>query len=129
MTNKHCSICDQKSLLQNGKWTLMNMDTGDLEHPLLQLFLNPKFQSLCGKTNIKINRKVGIKIKIPLGGICPSSVPSKYLFLCARQKFRFKKKNHRKLLIVYMYYQQNSCTTPMEHGLEKSFKTAGKEFL
>jgi hypothetical protein len=40
------SICNQKSLLQNGEWTLMNMDTGDLGHPLLQHFLNPKFQRL-----------------------------------------------------------------------------------
>jgi hypothetical protein len=49
MTNEHFSIWDQKSLLQNGKWTLMNMDTGDLGHPLLQLFLNTKFQKLLWK--------------------------------------------------------------------------------
>jgi hypothetical protein len=68
----------------------------------------------------KINRKVEIKIKNTLGGICPSSVPSKYLFLCARRKFGFNMKIHRKLLIVYVHYQPNSCTTPMEHGLEES---------
>ncbi len=79
-------------------------------------------KGFCGKTNIKINRKVGIKIKNLLGGISPLSVPSKYLFLCARRKFGFNKKICRKLLIVYMYYQQNSCTTPMEHGLEEAFK-------
>ncbi len=32
------------------------------------------------------------------------SVPSKYLFLCARQKFRFNKKIRKKLLIVYVDY-------------------------
>jgi hypothetical protein len=53
MTNKHFSICDQKSLLQNGEWTLMNIDTGDLGHPLLQLFLNPKFQRLLQKNKHK----------------------------------------------------------------------------
>jgi hypothetical protein len=89
-------------------------------------FSTQNFKSFCGKINIKINRKVGIKIKNPLGGICPSSVPSKYLFLCARRKFRFNKKICRKLLIVYMYYQQNSCTTTMEHGLEKPFLDSGK---
>jgi hypothetical protein len=41
--------CNQKSLPQNGKWTLTNMDTGDLGHPLLQHFLNPKFQRLLCK--------------------------------------------------------------------------------
>ncbi len=76
----------------------MNMDTGNFGHPILQHFLNPKFQGFCGKTNIEINRKVGIKIKNPLGGICRLSVPSKYLFLCARRKFRFNKKICRKLL-------------------------------
>ncbi len=72
------------------------------------------------KINTKINRKVGNKIKNPLGGICPLSIPSKYLFLCARRKFRFNKKICRKLLIIYMYHEQDSCTTPMEHGLEES---------
>jgi hypothetical protein len=123
MTNEHFSICDQKSLPQNGEWTLMmNMDTGDLGHPLLQHFLNPKFQRLLWKNkHIKIYKKVGIKIKSSLGGIYPSSVPSKYLFSCARRIFGFNKKTRRKLLILYMYYQQNSCTTPMERGLEEPF--------
>jgi hypothetical protein len=129
MTNEHFSICDQKSLPQNGEWTLTKMDTGDLGHPLLQHFLNPKSQRLLQKNKHQNKWKVGIKIKNPLGGICPSSVPSKYLFLCARRKFGFNKKICRKLLIVYMYYQQNSCTTPMEHGLEDPSKTAEKEFL
>jgi hypothetical protein len=84
-------------------------------------FSTQNFKGFCGKTNIKINRKVGIKIKNPLGGICPWSIPSKYLFLCARRKFRFNKKIRRKLLIVYMYYEQKSCTTPMERGLEEPF--------
>jgi hypothetical protein len=73
------------------------------------------------KQTSKINRKVGVKIKNPLGGICPLSIPSKYLFLCARKKIRFNKKIRRKLLIVYMYYEQNCCTTPMERGLEEPF--------
>jgi hypothetical protein len=38
-----------KSLLQKGEWTLTNMDTRDLGHPLIQHFLNPKFQRLLGK--------------------------------------------------------------------------------
>jgi hypothetical protein len=61
------------------------------------------FEGNCRKANIKINRKVGSKIKNPLGDICPSSVPSKYLFLCARRKLGFNKKIRRKLLIMYMY--------------------------
>jgi hypothetical protein len=40
-------------------------------------FSTQNFKGFCRKTNIKINRKVGIKIMNPLGGICPSSVPSK----------------------------------------------------
>jgi hypothetical protein len=40
-----------------------------------------------------------------------SSVPSKYLFLRARRKFGFNKKIRRKLFIVYMNYQPNSCTS------------------
>jgi hypothetical protein len=38
------------------------MDTGELGHPLLQHSLCPKIERLQSKTNIKINRNVGIKI-------------------------------------------------------------------
>jgi hypothetical protein len=88
-------------------------------------FSTQNFKGFYGKTNIKINRKIGIKIKNPFGGICPS-IPSKYLFLFARRKFGFNKKISRKLLIVYVYYQQNSCTTPMERRLEEPFKDSIK---
>jgi hypothetical protein len=48
--------------------------------------------------------------------------PLQNLFLCARQKFGFNKKIRRNLLIVYVYYQPNSCTPPTElDGLEESF--------
>ncbi len=92
-------------------------------------FSTQNFKGFCGKTNIKINRKVGIKIKHTLGGICALSIPSKYLFLFARRKFRFNKKICRKLLFVYMYYKQNSCTTPWSVGWRNLFKTVEKEFL
>jgi hypothetical protein len=44
-----------------------------------------------------------------------SSIPSEYLFLCARRKFGFNEKICRNLLIVYVYYQPNSCNTHKEH--------------
>ncbi len=52
-----------------------------------------------------------LKSGCPLGVFCPQSIPSKYLFLCTRRKFVFNKKIHRKLLIVYVYFQPNSCNT------------------
>jgi hypothetical protein len=85
-------ILFKKSLPQNGKWTLANMDTGDLRHPLVQHFLYPNFKGFCGKANIKVNRKVGINIKNPFGGIFPLSVPFKYLFPCARRKLGSRRK-------------------------------------
>ncbi len=105
--------------MANGHWQTWILETSDIHFSSTVSTQN--FKGFCGKTNIKMNRKVGIKIENPLWGICPLSVPSKYLFLCARKKFGFNKKIRRKLLIVYMCYQQNSCTTPMEHGLEETF--------
>jgi hypothetical protein len=49
------------------------------------------------------------------GVFCPSSIPSEYLFLCARREFGFNKKIRRNLLIVYVYCQPNSCNTHAEH--------------
>jgi hypothetical protein len=40
--------------------------------------------------------------------------PTKSPFLCARRKIGFNKKICRNLLIVYVYYQPNSCTTHAE---------------
>jgi hypothetical protein len=51
------------------------------------------------------------------------SIPSEYLFLCARRKFGFNKKIRRNVLIVYAYYQPNFCNTHAEH------KWAGGNFL
>ncbi len=50
-----------------------------------------------------------LKSGCPRGVFCPSSIPSEYLFLRARRKFRFNKKIRTKLLIVYVYFQPNSC--------------------
>ncbi len=64
-----------------------------------------------------LNFHVGIKSGCPRGVFCPSSIPSEYLFLCTRRKFGFNKKIRTKSLIVYVYYQPNSCTmyhTPAE---------------
>ncbi len=47
-------------------------------------------------------------------------------------KFGCIQKIHRKLLIVFVYYQPNSCTKPAEWGLEEPFsaeKKAGGTFL
>ncbi len=52
-----------------------------------------------------------LKSGCPREVFCPSSIPSKYLFLCARRKFGFNKKICTKLLIVYVYFQPNSCNT------------------
>jgi hypothetical protein len=49
------------------------------------------------------------------------SITSKYLFLCARRKVGFNMKFCRKLLVVFVYYKPNLCTTQAEHGLEKPF--------
>jgi hypothetical protein len=43
-------------MLQNGEWTLTNMDTGDFGHPLLQHFLNANIQRLLGKNK---HKKIG----------------------------------------------------------------------
>ncbi len=56
-----------------------------------------------------------LKLGCPCGVFCPLSIPSEYLFLCVRRKFGFNKKIHRNLLIVYVYYQPNSCNTHTEH--------------
>ncbi len=56
-----------------------------------------------------------LKSGCPLGVFCPSSIPSEYLFLCTRRKFGFNKKIRTKLLIVYVYFQPNSCNTHAEH--------------
>ncbi len=63
------------------------------------------------------------KLGCPRGVFCLSSVPSEYLFLCARRKFVFNEKTRRNLLIVYVYYQPNSCTTHTER------EWAGRTFL
>jgi hypothetical protein len=70
-----------------------------------------------------------LKSGCPRGVFCLSSVPSKYLFLCARRKFGFNKKIGRSLLIVYVYYQPNWCITNLilalqmqsMNGLEEPF--------
>ncbi len=59
----------------------------------------------------------------PRGVFCLSSIPSEYLFPCARRKFRFNKKIRKNLLIVYVYYQPNSFNTHAELEL------AGGTFL
>jgi hypothetical protein len=59
-----------------------------------------------------------LKLGCPRGVFGPLSIPSEYLFLCMRRKFGFNQKIRRKSLIVYVYYQPNSCTmchTPAEH--------------
>ncbi len=58
---------------------------------------------------------IGIKLGCPCGDFCLSSVPSEYLFPCARRKFGFNKKICRNLIFVYVYYQPNSCTTHTKH--------------
>jgi hypothetical protein len=67
--------------------------------------------------NTKTSRFLTFELKLgcPHGVICLSSIASKYLFLCARRKFGLNKKIRRILLIVYVYYQPNSCTTHTEH--------------
>ncbi len=45
-----------------------------------------------------------LKSGCPRGVFCPSSIPSKYLFLCTRRKFGFNKKMCTKLLVVYVYF-------------------------
>jgi hypothetical protein len=46
-----------------------------------------------------------------------------------RRKIGFNKKTSRKLLIVYMYYQPISCTTPAEHGWAGETFLSGKKVL
>ncbi len=62
-----------------------------------------------------------LKVGYPCGVICPLSIPSKYLSLCARRKFGFIKEVCRKLLIIFVNYQPNLCTAPAERGLEEPF--------
>ncbi len=70
-----------------------------------------------------------VKLVYPPGVICLMSTPFEYLFQCARRKFRSNKKIRRKLLIVYVYYQPNSCTAPATWmGWRNLSKTAEKKF-
>jgi hypothetical protein len=63
--------------------------------------VNPSVSpSICPEYENMSILNVGIKIRVSIGFFCPSSIPSKYLFLCARRKFRFNKKICRNLLIV-----------------------------
>ncbi len=55
-----------------------------------------------------------LKSGCPRGVFCLSSIPSEYLFQCTRRKFGFNKKICTKLLIVYVYFQPNSCNTHAE---------------
>ncbi len=50
-----------------------------------------------------VDFQVGMKIRVsyPHGVFCPSSIPSEYLFLCARRKFGFNKKIRINLPIVH----------------------------
>jgi hypothetical protein len=82
--------------------------------------------------NTKIRRIFTEELKSghPHGVFCPSSIPSEYLFLCARRKFGFNKKIWRNLLIFYVYYQPNSCTTHAEHEWAGgTFQRQRKKFL
>ncbi len=66
--------------------------------------------------NTKTRRIITQELKsgCPRGVFCPSSIPSEYLFLCARKKLGFNKKICTKLLIVYMNFKPNSCNTHAE---------------
>jgi hypothetical protein len=92
-------------------------------------FSTQNFKGFCGKTNIKINRKVGIKIKNQLGGICLlSSPPNTYSFV--------KEENlgsTRKFIENYLLF---TCITnkilalPLwSLGWRNLSRTAEKEFL
>ncbi len=65
-----------------------------------------------------LNFRVGIKIRVSTWSFLSIVRPPEYLFLCTRRKFGLNKKIRRKSLIVYVYYQPNSCTmyhTPVEY--------------
>jgi hypothetical protein len=71
--------------------------------------------------------QVEIKSGCPRGVFCLSSIPSENLFLCTRRKFGFNKKTRTKLLIVYVYFQPNSCNTRRAWMGSRNFsKTAEK---
>ncbi len=71
--------------------------------------------SVCNEYENTPHFHLGIKIRVSTWVFCLSSIPSEYLFLCARRKFVFNKKTRRKLLIVHLYFQPNSCNTHAEH--------------
>ena len=92
-------------------------------------FSTQNFKNFCGKTNIKINRKVGIKIKNPLGGICALSIPSKYLFLCARRKFDSTRKFVENYLLFTCITNKILALHPWSVGWRNLSKTAENEFF
>ncbi len=75
----------------------------------MSLSIRPSVHLSVIQKNIDVLTKES-KLGYPCGVICLSLVPSKYLFLSAWRKFGFNKKICRKLHIVFVYYQQNSCT-------------------
>ena len=98
-----------------------SLDLGDgvLMPKLAKKSISPSVCSSVRPFHVKTRRIFMWELKsgCPGGVFCPSSIPSEGLFLCTRRKFGFKKKIRRKSLIVYVYYQPNSCTmyhTPTE---------------
>ncbi len=73
----------------NGVWMVWSIYK-DLFKRAEKKFLQPE----CSRCKLGCPRRV----------FCPFSIPSEYLFLCARRKFGFNMKIRRYLLIVFMYY-------------------------
>ncbi len=105
--------------MANRHWQIWILETPDIHFS--SAFSTQNFKGFCGKTIIKIKRKVGIKIKNSLGGICPLSVPSKYLFLCSKRDLGFNKKFCRKItyclsVLFQKSFPQNGKWTLTKNG-------------
>ncbi len=66
--------------------------------------------------NTKTRRfNVGIKIRVPKWSFLSIVHPPQIPIPMCEKKIRVQQGNRRSLLIVYVYYQPNSCNTHAEH--------------
>jgi hypothetical protein len=89
---------------------LINLEE-PIDYPAHTGLVSLSVSSFVWNTNTCRFSTLELKLGCPCGVFCPLSISSEYLFLCARRKFGFNKKIGRNLLIVYVYYQPNFCTT------------------
>jgi hypothetical protein len=93
-------------------------------------FSTQKFKSFCGKTNIKINRKVGIKIKNPLleAFVHPLSPPNTYS-LVQEENLGSTRKFVENYLLFTCITNKILALQPWSMGWRNLSKTAERDYV